>query len=116
MTSDSIKNDPFLQSWELPDKLPYKPDDKIFFSKEANNALAEKLMLRKRPVDLRFTQTNRVKQCYTNFIDYHRCLTVREEDNEVCQFFKQQYNDCCPNEWIDKWNQWIKEGRFPASL
>ena len=71
------------------------------------------------PFDARFVQTNQARNCFQNYIDYHRCNSVMDakgKDNHVCTFFKLCYNDLCPDSWVEKWNDQVEEGTFPAKI
>ncbi|XP_074098687.1 cytochrome c oxidase subunit 6B1-like isoform X2 [Cotesia typhae] len=68
------------------------------------------------PYDPRFPNTNQTRNCYQNFIDFHRCKKVRGEDFEACKYFKRIYTIICPNAWIEKWDEQIAEGRFAGKI
>lgn len=73
-------------------------------------------MFRTAPFDARFPNQNQTRHCYQNFIDYHRCHTLKGEDFEPCNYFKKLYSSLCPNAWVEKWNEQIEEGRFPGRI
>ncbi|KAG8197658.1 hypothetical protein JTE90_001587 [Oedothorax gibbosus] len=68
------------------------------------------------PFDPRFPNTNQTKNCWQNYIDYHRCRKVKGEDHAPCDYFKKVYSSLCPNSWIDRWDTQIEEGRFPGRI
>jgi len=71
------------------------------------------------PFDARFVQTNQARNCFQNYIDYHRCNSVMDakgKDNHACTFFKLCYADLCPDSWVEKWNDQVDEGTFPAKI
>ncbi|XP_063990731.1 cytochrome c oxidase subunit 6B1-like [Diachasmimorpha longicaudata] len=68
------------------------------------------------PYDPRFPNTNQTRNCYQNYVDFHRCSKVRGEDYEACRYFKRVYQILCPNAWIEKWDEQIAEDRFPGNI
>ena len=40
------------------------------------------------------------RNCYTNYLDYHRCRKVKGENYEPCEYFKKVYMDLCPSDWV----------------
>ncbi|XP_067133499.1 cytochrome c oxidase subunit 6B2 [Centruroides vittatus] len=68
------------------------------------------------PFDPRFPNQNQTKNCYQNFLDYHRCRKIKGTDYEPCEYFKRVYKSLCPNAWIAKWDEQIEEGRFPGKI
>ncbi|KRZ11639.1 Cytochrome c oxidase subunit 6b-2 [Trichinella zimbabwensis] len=105
----------WMENWDdvTPGKLVFPPDSKKYFDKEANEAIIRNLQ--PRPVDLRFTQCNRTKECYTYYINYHRCMNLKG-NSEDCKLFKALYEDICPQTTIEKWDTWVAEGRYPNNL
>jgi len=77
-------------------------------------------MLKKRvdtvPYDPRFPNTNQTKNCYQNYLDYFRCKKVKGEDYEPCYWYFFAYNQLCPNDWIEKWNEQREKGIFPGRI
>ena len=51
--------------------------------------------------DARFPNTNQTKNCYQNYIDYHKCVKAKGEDFPVCQHFLRAYTTLCPMEWVN---------------
>ncbi|OMJ27647.1 Cytochrome c oxidase subunit 6B [Smittium culicis] len=63
--------------------------------------------------DGRFPHTNASRRCYQNYIDYHRCILVKSEDNKTCKELFREFNSLCPIEWTEKWDAQREEGVFP---
>jgi len=40
------------------------------------------------------------RNCWQNYVDYHRCLKVKGADYSPCEYFKKAYVALCPNEWV----------------
>ncbi|KAF7989299.1 hypothetical protein HCN44_007973 [Aphidius gifuensis] len=68
------------------------------------------------PYDPRFPNTNQTRNCYQNFVDFHRCKKVRGEEYEACQYFKKIYSIMCPSDWVERWTLQIEEDRFPGRI
>jgi len=68
------------------------------------------------PYDSRFPNQNQTRNCYQNYLDYHRCKKVKGEDHEPCNYYKKQYNMLCPNVWIEKWDDQIERDVFPGRI
>ena len=66
------------------------------------------------PFDARFPEQNQTGHCFTYYLDYHRCKNFKGEDYKPCEYFKKVYKDMCPGFWVEKWDSWVDEGRFPA--
>ncbi|XP_002165950.1 uncharacterized protein LOC100212083 [Hydra vulgaris] len=66
--------------------------------------------------DARFPNTNQTKNCYQNFLDYHRCIKAKGEDFEPCQAFSKIYHGLCPNAWIEKWEDQLANNSFPGKI
>ncbi|OQR79666.1 Cytochrome c oxidase subunit VIb isoform 1-like [Tropilaelaps mercedesae] len=57
--------------------------------------------------DARFPHTNQSRNCYQNYLDYHRCIKARSkrgEPVEPCEYFRRVYTSLCPNFWIKRWD------------
>ena len=52
------------------------------------------------PFDARFPNTNQTKNCWQNYLDFHRCQKVKGEESTVCEYFKRAYRSLCPEEWV----------------
>jgi len=68
------------------------------------------------PYNPRFPNTNQSKNCWANFVDFHRCVKAKGENNEECGRFLKAANALCPTEWKQKWLKEIETGTFPAEL
>ncbi|KAI6188094.1 hypothetical protein M3Y98_00316400 [Aphelenchoides besseyi] len=68
------------------------------------------------PYDARFPQVRKQRQCFAYYVDYHRCKELMGEDYKPCKFFQNVYKDFCPKFWVEKWNELVDEGRFPAKF
>jgi len=66
------------------------------------------------PFDARFPNQRNTKMCWQNFIDYHRCVEAKGEDFEPCEFFKDNYENVCPNFWTERMEDNVEEGNFPG--
>ena len=40
------------------------------------------------------------RNCWQNYVDFHRCHKVKGDDYEPCDYFKRIYSSLCPNEWV----------------
>jgi len=40
------------------------------------------------------------RNCWQNYVDYHRCHKIKGESYEPCEYFKRVYRSMCPNEWV----------------
>lgn len=54
------------------------------------------------PYDPRFPNTNQNKNCWQNYVDFHKCQRAMGEDYEPCFRFKRIYNILCPSFWVLK--------------
>merc|ERR1711973_924658 len=68
------------------------------------------------PYDSRFPNTNQARNCWQNYVDYHRCVNLKGEEYEPCQFFWKNFNTLCPLEWVEKWDDQRDNGTFPTKL
>ncbi|KAK5643284.1 hypothetical protein RI129_007129 [Pyrocoelia pectoralis] len=50
------------------------------------------------------------------FYDYHRCIGLFSADYEPCEYFKKVYSVLCPNAWVQKWEEQIRDHTFPRDL
>ncbi len=50
--------------------------------------------------DARFPNTNQTKNCYQNYLEFHRCQKHKGEDYKPCEYFKSVYQSLCPNLWV----------------
>ncbi|XP_022650051.1 cytochrome c oxidase subunit 6B2-like isoform X2 [Varroa jacobsoni] len=71
------------------------------------------------PFDPRFPHTNQTRNCYQNYVDYHRCVkakNLRGEPVQSCEYFKKAYKSLCPKMWFQTWDTQIAENRFPGRI
>ena len=50
--------------------------------------------------DARFPNTNQSKNCWQNYVDFHRCEKIKGEGAEVCKQFLRTYRSLCPEQWV----------------
>ncbi|CAG2170055.1 unnamed protein product [Oppiella nova] len=62
--------------------------------------MSEKIELKTAPYDPRFPNQNQTRNCYQNYLDYHRCQKVKGDKYEPCQWFKWAYTELCPKAWV----------------
>ncbi|PIO73182.1 cytochrome oxidase c subunit VIb [Teladorsagia circumcincta] len=91
------------------------PDSPDWFNKEINEKL-KKDLLWAAPYDARFPQVRKQRQCFAYYVDFHRCNELMGKDYKPCKFFQNVYKDFCPNFWVEKWDELVEEGRFPAKF
>ncbi|KAJ3609812.1 hypothetical protein NHX12_024322, partial [Muraenolepis orangiensis] len=67
------------------------------------NAMEEKMKnYRTAPFDARFPNTNQTRNCYQNYLDFHRCtkaLSSKDQDVAPCDWYKRVYKSLCPISW-----------------
>ena len=68
------------------------------------------------PFDARFPNQNQTRNCWQNYVDYHRCLKIKGEDYKPCQHFFKVYKTLCPKEWVSTWDSQIDEGSFAGKV
>jgi len=68
------------------------------------------------PFDPRFPNQNQTRNCWQNYVDFHRCQKLKGEDYEPCNFFAKNFQTVCPNAWIEKWNDQREKNAFPANI
>ncbi|CAG2117329.1 unnamed protein product, partial [Medioppia subpectinata] len=56
------------------------------------------------------------RNCYQNYLDYHRCQKVKGEQYEPCKWYKWAYTELCPVSWHEKWDEQRQEGIFPGRI
>lgn len=91
------------------------PDDPIWYSQE-DNEKSKKELTWAAPYDARFPQVRKQRQCFNYYVDFFRCQELMGKDYHPCKFFKNVYKDFCPSFWVEKWDEWVEEGRFPAKF
>ncbi|KAL1769448.1 FAM71E2 [Sigmodon hispidus] len=71
------------------------------------------------PFDPRFPNQNQTRNCYQNFLDYHRCLKTmnrRGKNTQPCEYYFRVFHSLCPVSWVQRWNEQIKQGTFPGKI
>ncbi|KAL9956238.1 hypothetical protein ACROYT_G037686 [Oculina patagonica] len=68
------------------------------------------------PFDARFPYTNQTKNCWQNFVDFHRCTKKFGEDDEKCNFFRKNYKSLCPDAWVENWTEQVESGTFAGRI
>jgi len=74
------------------------------------------VVLKTAPFDARFPYTNQTKNCWQNFVDFHRCAKNLGEEHESCLYFKRVYTSLCPKSWVESWNEQVESGTFPGRI
>lgn len=55
------------------------------------------------PFDSRFPNQNQTKNCWQNYLDFHRCekaMTAKGGDVSVCEWYRRVYKSLCPVSWV----------------
>lgn len=68
------------------------------------------------PFDARFPYTNQTKNCWQNYVDYHRCIKKFGEEESRCQYFFKTYKSLCPGPWVENWDDQMESGTFPGRI
>ncbi|KAL6084538.1 hypothetical protein STEG23_003015 [Scotinomys teguina] len=71
------------------------------------------------PFDPRFPNQNQTRNCYQNFLDYHRCVKTmnrRGKNTQPCEYYFRVFRSLCPINWVQRWNEQIKQGTFPGKI
>ncbi|KAL8220150.1 UNVERIFIED_CONTAM: Cytochrome c oxidase subunit 6B1 [Gekko kuhli] len=71
------------------------------------------------PFDSRFPNQNQTRNCWQNYLDYHRCekaMAAKGGDPYVCQWYKRVYKSLCPISWVTAWDERIEEGTFQGKI
>ncbi|OAJ36979.1 hypothetical protein BDEG_21070 [Batrachochytrium dendrobatidis JEL423] len=53
------------------------------------------------------------RNCWQNYVDFHKCVQAKGEDFQPCQEFKAIYRSLCPTNWTDQWDEQREENVFP---
>jgi len=75
-----------------------------------------KVMVKTAPFDARFPNQNQTRNCWQNYVDYHRCKKIKGEDYALCDYFQKVYKSLCPNEWVSTWDGQIDSGTFAGKI
>lgn len=65
------------------------------------------------PNDPRFPEVNKTRACWQNYVDYLRCVRLRDPEDSVCKKLKHAYTTWCPSSWVDRWEEAREEGVSP---
>ena len=98
-----------------PDECMLNPNDPKIWSPEYHEK-ARREIAWAAPYDSRFPQCRKQRHCFAYYVDYFRCKELMGEDYKPCKFFQNVYRDVCPSFWIEKWDEYREEGRFPAKF
>jgi len=66
--------------------------------------------------DPRFPNQNQSRNCFINYVDYHRCAHKRGEDDYACKYFKNAYQVLCPVAWVEKWDDQRSNNAFQIDV
>lgn len=67
--------------------------------------------------DSRFPNTNQTKNCWQNYVDFHKCVAAKEkkeESTKTCEWFAKRYRSFCPSSWVEDWDEQRETGVFPG--
>ncbi|XP_041363093.1 cytochrome c oxidase subunit 6B1-like [Gigantopelta aegis] len=76
----------------------------------------KEMELKTAPFDARFPNQNQTRNCWQNYVDFHRCHKIKGEDYTPCDYFKRVYKSLCPNAWIEHWDEQRENGIFPGKI
>ncbi|XP_070702701.1 cytochrome c oxidase subunit 6B1-like [Pempheris klunzingeri] len=71
------------------------------------------------PFDARFPNTNQTRNCFQNYLDFHRCnkaLSAKDLDTAPCEWYHRVYRSLCPVAWVQKWDEQLETGNFPGKI
>ncbi|XP_060725464.1 cytochrome c oxidase subunit 6B1 [Tachysurus vachellii] len=71
------------------------------------------------PFDARFPNQNQTRNCWQNYLDFHRCtkaLEAKGMDTAPCDWYRRVYKSLCPISWIEKWDTQRDDGTFPGKI
>uniref|UniRef100_A0A8C9UN71 Cytochrome c oxidase subunit n=1 Tax=Spermophilus dauricus TaxID=99837 RepID=A0A8C9UN71_SPEDA len=71
------------------------------------------------PFDSRFPNQNQTRNCWQNYVDFHRCqkaMTAKGGDVSVCEWYRRVYKSLCPISWVSAWDDRRAEGTFPGKI
>ncbi|XP_047232861.1 cytochrome c oxidase subunit 6B1 [Girardinichthys multiradiatus] len=71
------------------------------------------------PFDARFPNQNQTRNCWSNYLDYHRCqkaLDAKGIDTTPCEWYRRVYKSLCPMAWVEKWDGQRDDGTFPGKI
>lgn len=76
----------------------------------------DNLKLATAPYDPRFPMTNQTKNCWQNYVDFHKCQRAKGKEFAPCHYFQRNYRILCPNSWIEKWDEALEQGTSPFDM
>ncbi|CAG9860477.1 unnamed protein product [Phyllotreta striolata] len=76
----------------------------------------KELTLQTVPPDPRYPNQNSTAWCFDAYVDFQKCSRLLGDENKLCDEFKKLFQTICPNAWIKRWDQQIKDGTFPLEL
>ena len=62
--------------------------------------MADEIKVQTVQFDARFPNMNQTKNCWQNYVDFHKCIKAKGEDYPVCEYFKRSYKSLCPGIWV----------------
>ncbi|RWS22023.1 cytochrome c oxidase subunit 6B1-like protein [Leptotrombidium deliense] len=68
------------------------------------------------PYDPRFPNQNQTRNCYQNYLDYHRCIKIKGQDYKPCEWYRNAYVALCPDFWYQKWDEQREKGTFAGRI
>ncbi|XP_072304360.1 cytochrome c oxidase subunit 6B1-like [Eucyclogobius newberryi] len=71
------------------------------------------------PFDARFPNTNQTRNCFQNYLDFHRCnkaLSSKAQDTAPCEWYQKVYKSLCPIVWVTKWDEQVDSGSFAGRI
>ncbi|XP_036130824.1 cytochrome c oxidase subunit 6B2 [Molossus molossus] len=71
------------------------------------------------PFDPRFPNQNQTRNCYQNFLDYHRCvkkMNLRGKSTQPCEYYFRVFHSLCPISWVQRWTEQIQQGTFAGKI
>ncbi|XP_049848584.1 uncharacterized protein LOC126315373 [Schistocerca gregaria] len=67
--------------------------------------------------DPRFPTTNQTKNCWSNYIEYHHCRLLRDDEQHPdCLAYLRTFTSLCPTDWVEAWDEQRENGVFPGQL
>ena len=65
------------------------------------------------PTDPRFPDINKTRACWQNYVDWLRCIKLRDEEDPACRQVKRLFTILCPSSWVERWEGARGEGVSP---
>jgi len=79
-------------------------------------AATPEIEIKTAPFDARFPNQNQTRNCWQNYVDYHRCHKIKGEDYAPCEYFHRVYKSLCPKEWVSQWDTQLENGSFAGKI